>query len=80
MSSLQNSLLIVGGLTLVGVVLYNIWTARQNSPRQAAPELSDTGLDLALDPLLAERQGPQDPSYLDDVIDILPTPEKKTAS
>jgi hypothetical protein len=61
----------------VGVVLYNIWTARQNSPRQAAPELSDTGLDLALDPLLAERQGPQDPSYLDDVIDILPTPEKK---
>jgi hypothetical protein len=77
MSSLQNSLLIVGGLTLVGVVLYNIWTARQNSPRQAAPELSDTGLDLALDPSLAERQGPQDPSYLDDVIDILPTPEKK---
>jgi len=77
MSSLQNSLLIVGGLTLVGVVLYNIWTARQNSPKQAAPETTGTGLDPALDTATAERQGPKDPSYLDDVIDILPTPEKK---
>jgi hypothetical protein len=77
MSSLQNSLLIVGGLTLVGVVLYNIWTARQNSPKQAAPETTGTGLDPALDAATAERQGPKDPSYLDDVIDILPTPEKK---
>lgn len=77
MNSLQNSLLIVGGLTLVGVVLYNIWTARQNSPRQAAPDLSGAGLDQGLDASLAERKGPQDPSFLEDAIDILPTPEKK---
>ena len=77
MNSLQNSLLIAGGLTLVGVVLYNIWTARQNTPRQAAPDLSGAGLDPALDASLAERKGPQDPSFLEDTIDILPTPEKK---
>jgi hypothetical protein len=77
MSSLQNSLLIVGGLTLVGVVLYNLWTARQNSPRQAAPESSGSGLDSSLNSSLADRKDPQDPSFLDDALDILPVPEKK---
>ena len=77
MSSLQNSLLIVGGLTLVGVILYNIWTARQNSPRQAAPELSGAGLDPTLDSSNRDRNGLQDPSYMEDAIDILPAPERK---
>lgn len=62
MSSLQNSLALVGGLTLVGVVLYNFWTARQNAPRQADPE------NLAKEPGLREADaspsGPQDPAFL----------------
>ncbi|NBY67960.1 MAG: cell division protein FtsZ, partial [Betaproteobacteria bacterium] len=76
MSSLQNSLAIVGGVTLVCVVLYNLWTARQNAPRQAAPEPS-SGVDPVLDHSDLGRSGFQDSAYLDDEIDILPTPEKK---
>ena len=76
MSSLQNSLAIVGGVTLVCVVLYNLWTARQNAPRQAAPEPS-SGVDPVLDHSDLGRSGFQDSAYLDGDIDILPTPEKK---
>ena len=76
MSSLQNSLAIVGGLILVCVVLYNLWTARQNAPRQAAPEPS-AGIDPVLDAADLNRQSIQDSAYLDDEIDILPLPEKK---
>ncbi|MEN9550809.1 MAG: hypothetical protein RI896_750, partial [Pseudomonadota bacterium] len=75
MSSLQNSLALVGGLTLVGVVLYNFWTARQNAPRQADPE------NLAKEPGLREADaspsGPQDPAFFEDALDALPTPDKK---
>ena len=70
MSSLQNSLALVGGLTLVGVVLYNFWTARQNAPRQADPDSSsqDPGLQIREpDP----SAGPKDPSFLDDALDVL---------
>ena len=74
MSSLQNSLALVGGLTLVGVVLYNFWTARQNAPRQADPE------NLAKEPGLREADaspsGPQDPAFFEDALDALPTPER----
>ena len=77
MSSLQNSLALVGGLTLIGVVLYNLWTARQNAPRQAAPETSGTGTDPVLHDSEAEAKGPQDPTFLEDAIDILHVPEKK---
>ena len=37
LSSLQLSLAVIGGLTLVGVVAYNYWTSRKNAPRQADP-------------------------------------------
>ena len=59
MSSLQNSLALVGGLTLVGVVIYNLWTARQNAPRQASPDNMVAGQDPTLDGN-AEAKGPQD--------------------
>ncbi len=76
MSSLQNSLALVGGLTLVGVVLYNFWTARQNARRQAEPD------NAAQDPSLQIREADpalrtQDPSFLDDALDVLPVPDKK---
>jgi len=77
MSSLQNSLAFVGVLTLVGVVLYNIWTARQNSPRQAAPEQPDQSVDPVLDNPDTVRAGFQDPTFSVDDLDILPVPEKK---
>ena len=77
MSSLQNSLALVGGLTLIGVVLYNLWTARQNAPRQAAPETSGTGTDPVLHDSEAKAKGSQDPTFLEDAIDIFPVPEKK---
>lgn len=76
MSSLQNSLALVGGLTLVGVVLYNLWTARQNAPRQASNEDSAAGVDPTLDAEL-KTPGLQDPRLLDDAIDILPAPDRK---
>ena len=77
MSSLQNSLLIVGGLTLVGVFLYNLWTARQNAPRQAVADSPSSGIDPTLDTPVSERLGSQDPYFLDAELDILPVPEKK---
>ena len=76
MSSLQNSLALVGGLTLVGVVLYNLWTARQNAPRQASPDSAVTGTDPTLD-ASADPKGPHDPGFLDDALATLPVPEKK---
>ena len=76
MSSLQNSLALVGGLILVCVVLYNLWTARQNAPRQAAPD-SSAGIDPVLDASDLSRQSSENSVYLDDEIDILPPPEKK---
>ncbi|MEY3061604.1 MAG: hypothetical protein RI994_856 [Pseudomonadota bacterium] len=76
MSSLQNSLAIVGVLTLVGVVIFNLWTARQNAPRQAAPETT-AGVDPVLDHSDLGRSGLNDSAYLDDEISILPTPDKK---
>ncbi len=77
MSSLQNSLVIVGGLTLVGVVLYNLWTARQNAPRQAVPDSLGAGIDPTLDAPESERANPKDPYFLGNEIDTLPAPEKK---
>ena len=76
MSSLQNSLAIVGVVTLVGVVLYNLWTARKNAPRQAAPETT-AGVDPVLDHSDLGRLGLKESVYLDDEISILPTPDKK---
>jgi hypothetical protein len=77
MSSLQNSLALVGGVTLVCVVLYNIWTARHNAPRQAVPDSSSTGHDPELHEKLNSDAGQKEPSFLDDSLDILPVPDKK---
>jgi hypothetical protein len=76
MSSLQNSLALVGGLTLLGVVLYNFWTARQNSPRQADPEALKDDAGHSLHNADASS-GPKDPAFLEDSLDVLPVPEKK---
>lgn len=38
MSSLQVGLAVAGGLILGGVIAYNTWTSRRNTPRQAVPE------------------------------------------
>jgi hypothetical protein len=77
MSSLQNSLALVGGVTLIGVVLYNVWTARQNSPRQAVPDSSSDQSGPELNENLSTDAGRQDPALLDDTLDILPVPDKK---
>ena len=50
MSSLQVSLAVIGGLTLVAVAAYNYWTSRKNSPRQAEPNRNFTP--QALEPRL----------------------------
>lgn len=76
MSSLQNSLALVGGVTLVGVVLYNFWTARQNSPRQADPDGASSSEGQKTEPV-ADGESQKEPSYFDDALDVLPTPEKK---
>jgi len=73
MSSLQNSLVIVGVATLIAVVLYNLWTARQNAPRQAEPE------NMAQEPSFekSERQIHDLNSEFSDDLTGLPVPEKK---
>jgi hypothetical protein len=76
MSSLQNSLALVGGVTLVGVVLYNFWTARQNSPRQADPDATASNDGVQKEPSTVGLNE-NEPSYFEDALDILPTLEKK---
>jgi hypothetical protein len=76
MSSLQYSLALLGLLTLLGVVLYNLWTARQNAPRQAAPDADKVAVDPAMDSPATEA-GPTTASFLDDSLDALPVPDKK---
>jgi hypothetical protein len=72
MTSLQISLLAIGGFTLLAVVIYNQWTARKNAPRQADFEPSSELPDkLSLDP-----QGPIEPVMVDDLTSF-PVPEKK---
>ena len=63
MTSLQISLLAIGGFTLLAVVIYNQWTARKNAPRQADFEPSSELQDhLSTDP-----QGPIEPVMVDDL-------------
>jgi len=72
MTSLQISLLAIGGFTLLAVVIYNQWTARKNAPRQADFEPSSELQDhLSTDP-----QGPIEPVMVDDLASF-PAPEKK---
>ncbi|PUE36103.1 cell division protein ZipA C-terminal FtsZ-binding domain-containing protein [Limnohabitans sp. Jir72] len=72
MSSLQISLAGIGGLTLVGVVIYNHWMSRKNAPRQADPQtepLPEQALGLGV-------SEPLEPVLTDDFAN-LPQPERK---
>lgn len=71
MDSLQKSLLVAGGLTLIAVVVYNQWVSRRSTPRQAEPaENSERQVPVP------EAAGPIDPVLQDD-LDSLPEPDRK---
>ncbi|PUE09559.1 cell division protein FtsZ [Limnohabitans sp. T6-5] len=72
MSSLQVSLVAMGGLTVVGVVAYNYWTSRKSTPRLPEPS---TDIAQAQAPLL-DPTGATEP-VLDDDFANLPQPERK---
>jgi hypothetical protein len=72
MSSLQISLLVAGGVTLLAVVMYNQWVSRRSAPRQAVtsePEVHN-------DTQMANADGPVEP-VLEDDFHNLPQPERK---
>ncbi len=71
MNSLQISLLVAGGVTLLAVMAYNHWVSRKSAPRQADkadPELAEPA---SLEP--AESAEP----VLQDEFQNLPQPERK---
>ncbi len=71
MNSLQISLLVAGGVTLLAVLAYNHWVSRKSAPRQADkadPELAEP---TSLEP--AESAEP----VLQDEFQNLPQPERK---
>jgi len=72
MNSLQISLLVAGGVTLLAVVIYNQWVSRRSAPRQA--ERAE-----AQDIEVADTQGIHGPvePVLDDAFSHLPQPERK---
>ena len=70
MNSLQISLLVAGGVTLLAVVLYNQWVSRKSAPRQA-----DATVDKAPS-IPATEDAPVEP-VLEDDFRNLPQPERK---
>ena len=69
MNSLQISLLVAGGATLLAVVLYNQWVSRRSAPRQADEEPSaDAPSDI--------QDAPVEP-VLEDDFQNLPQPERR---
>ena len=72
MNSLQISLLVAGGVTLLAVVIYNQWVSRRSAPRQA--ELPQA--DAATEPAGQEETAPVEP-VLDDEFRDLPQLERK---
>jgi len=71
MSQLQWGLIITGALVLLGVLVQNIWLARKNKPRQAAPvQPRQEGAAGAVEPTL-------DGQIFEDAGFALPVPEKK---
>jgi hypothetical protein len=74
MTSLQISLLAVGGITLLAVLGYNLWISRKNAPRQADDWPLPTS-DAILEP---NASGPIEPVMGND-LSHLPQPEKKPA-
>lgn len=71
MNSLQISLLVAGGVTLLAVVLYNQWVSRKSAPRQADTTAGgDAPCENPAD------LGPVEP-VLEDDFQNLPQPERK---
>ncbi len=70
MSQMQLGLLIMGGAVLLAMVVYNVWLARKNRPRQPLPVESDSAALQAREPTLDDSQ------FHDDDF-VLPVPEKK---
>jgi len=83
MNSLQISLLVAGGVTLLGVVLYNQWVSRRSAPRQAEDgtlAALEAGLDDApVEPVLEDEfqnlPQPERRPVLDALIDVISTIE-----
>lgn len=85
MSSLQISLLVAGGVTLLAVVLYNQWVSRRSAPRQAgsrepeSPEefvdASESGVEPVLQDDFASLPQPDRKPVLDALIDVISTIE-----
>lgn len=71
MNSLQISLLVAGGVTLLAVVLYNQWVSRKSAPRQA-----DTSVENDALPEEGAGDDPVEP-VLEDDFQSLPQPERK---
>ena len=85
MNSLQISLLVAGGVTLLAVVLYNQWVSRKSAPRQAetlaetdAPAETMAG-DAPIEPVLEDDfqnlPQPERKPVLDALIDVISTIE-----
>lgn len=85
MNSLQISLLVAGGVTLLAVVLYNQWVSRKSAPRQAdttaggdAPSEAPADLD-PVEPVLEDDfqnlPQPERKPVLDALIDVISTIE-----
>ena len=72
MDSLQMSLLVAGGVTLLAVVGYNQWVSRKSAPRQAELTEPDATLPASDD----NDTGPVEP-VLEDDFQNLPQPERK---
>ena len=84
MSALQVGLAVAGGLILGGVIAYNTWTSRRNTPRQALPETRPLSegerTEPGVEPGMAtpDRVEPAfDPSGALPPLGPLPTPEKR---
>ena len=71
MDTLQISLLVAGGLTLLAVVAYNHWVSRRSTPRQAEPVD-----DLQTQAAAPDASDPLEP-VLEDDFQSLPQPERK---
>lgn len=85
MSSLQISLLVAGGVTLLAVVLYNQWVSRKSAPRQAErsdeerPADQDLTQNEPVEPVLEDEfqnlLQPERKPLLDALIDAIATIE-----
>ncbi len=72
MNSLQISLLVAGGVTLLAVVLYNQWVSRKSAPRQAELTEPET-----TEPVASGGDAEPIEPVLEDDFQNLPQPERK---